>query len=57
MKEVNTTKLGRAFTAMGFDYKMVDGIRRYHVVRRSTAEIQLRRQKPKKGEEESGEVW
>ena len=57
MKEVNTTKLGRAFTAMGFDYKMIDGIRRYHVVRRSTAEIQLRRQKPKKGEEESGEVW
>ena len=57
MKEVNTTKLGRAFTAMGFDYKMVDGIRRYHVVRRSTAEIQLRRQKPKKGEKESGEVW
>ena len=57
MKEVNTTKLGRAFTAMGFDYKMIDGIRRYHVVRRSTAEIQLRRQKPKKGEKESGEVW
>jgi hypothetical protein len=44
MKGVTTQSIGRALTAMGFEYKMLDGIRRYHVVRRNTSEIQLHRQ-------------
>jgi predicted P-loop ATPase len=56
-KEVSTTKLGRAFTSMGYDYKILDGIRRYRVIRRSTAEQQLHREQPGQGTENSGEVW
>ena len=48
---------GRAFTAMGFDYKIVDGIRRYHVVRRQSDEIKLHREQPDLGAGDSGEVW
>ena len=29
MKDVSAVRLGRAFTGMGFDYKLFDGIRRY----------------------------
>ena len=45
-------KLGRALTAIDFEYKMINGIRRYHVVCRSTSEIQLHRH-----DEESVEVF
>ena len=44
MKDINATKLGRALTAMGFESKMIRGIRRYRVVRRSTSEMQQHRQ-------------
>ena len=43
IKEITTKKLGRALNAMGFDSKRIDGVRRYLVVRRSTAEMQLHR--------------
>jgi predicted P-loop ATPase len=57
MKDVSAVKLGRAFTAMGFDYKIIDGIRRYHVVRRQSDEIKLHREQPDLGAGGSGEVW
>jgi hypothetical protein len=57
MKDVSAVKLGRAFTAMGFDYKIIDGIRRYHVVRRQSDEIKLHREQPDLGADGSGEVW
>ena len=59
-KEITSVKLGRALTKMGFEYYIRDGIRRYRVVRRSTPEIQLRRQqlaKETKADEASVEVW
>ena len=59
-KEITSVKLGRALTKMGFEYNIRDGIRRYRVVRRSTPEIQLRRQqlaKETKADEASVEVW
>ena len=66
MKDVSAVKLGRAFTAMGFDYKIIDGIRRYyvirgirryHVIRRQADEIKLHREQPDLGADGSGEVW
>jgi hypothetical protein len=42
---------------MGFDYKIVDGIRRYHVIRRQADEIKLHRKQPDLGADGSGEVW
>jgi hypothetical protein len=57
MKDVSAVKLGRAFTAMGFDYKIIDGIRRYHVVRRQPDEVKLHREQPDLGADGSGEVW
>jgi hypothetical protein len=57
MKDVSAVKLGRAFTAMSFDYKIVDGIRRYYVVRRQADEIKLHREQPDLGADGSGEVW
>ena len=59
-KEITNVKLGRALSKMGFEYKILDGIRRYRVVRRSPSEIQLRRQqlaKEAKADETSVEVW
>ena len=44
IKEITTKKLGRALTAMGFEYKKSEGFRRYYVVRRNTSEIQIHRQ-------------
>ena len=57
MKDVSAVKLGRAFTAMGFDYKIIDGIRRYYVIRRQADEIKLHREQPDLGAGGSGEVW
>ena len=57
MKDVSAVKLGRAFTAMGFDYKIIDGIRRYYVVRRQADEIKLHREQSDLGADGSGEVW
>ena len=44
MKDVTARKIGRALTAMGFEYKKSEGFRRYYVVRRNTSEIQIHRQ-------------
>ena len=57
MKDVSAVKLGRAFTAMGFDYKIIDGIRRYYVIRRQADEIKLHREQSDLGADGSGEVW
>ena len=57
MKDVSAVKLGRAFTAMSFDYKIIDGIRRYYVIRRQADEIKLHRIQPDLGADGSGEVW
>ena len=57
MKDVSAVKLGRAFTAMSFDYKIIDGIRRYYVIRRQADEIKLHREQPDLGAGGSGEVW
>ena len=57
MKDVSAVKLGRAFTAMGFDYKIINGIRRYYVIRRQSDEIKLHREQPDLGAGGSGEVW
>ena len=59
MKDITTVKLGRALTQMGFDYKTIHGVRRYHVVRRTPGEIEARRQQPCVEEQggEGVEVW
>ena len=57
MKDVSAVRLGRAFTGMGFDYKLFDGIRRYWVVRRQSDEIKLHREQPATNSADSGEVW
>ena len=56
-KEVSATKLGRAFSSMGYEFRMLDGIRRYHVIRRSTADTQQHRQLQDSPSDGSGEVW
>ena len=43
MRELSTAVLGRALTAMGFESKLVHGVRRYRVVRRTEAEKELHR--------------
>ena len=55
MKELSSTKVGRALTEMGFEYKLRDGIRRYHVVRRTESEREQHRHL-QSVESESGEV-
>ena len=57
LKDISSTKLGRAFTSMGYEYRIVDGIRRYRVVRRQADEIKLHREQPDLGADGSGEVW
>ena len=57
MKGINATKLGRALTAMGFEYNITRGIRRYRVVRRSTAETQQLHSLHNDVQEEGGVVW
>ena len=55
MKELSSTKVGRALTEMGFEYKLRDGIRRYRVVRRTESEREQHRHL-QSVESESGEV-
>ena len=55
MKELSSTKVGRALTEMGFEYKLRDGIRRYRVVRRMESEREQHRHL-QSVESESGEV-
>ena len=43
MRELSAAAIGRALTAMGFEHKLVHGIRRYRVVSLTEAEKQLRR--------------
>jgi predicted P-loop ATPase len=43
MRELSAASLGRALTAMGFESKLVHGVRRYRVVRRTEAEKELHR--------------
>ena len=54
-RDVSANKIGRAFAGMGFEYRMLDGIRRYHVIRRSTAEMEQHRQQQGGGGDGSGE--
>lgn len=55
MRELSTAVLGRALTAMGFESKLVHGVRRYRVVRRTEAEKELHRHLQEMGGE-GGEV-
>jgi hypothetical protein len=43
MRELSAAEIGRALTAMGFEHKLVHGIRRYRVVSLTEAEKQQRR--------------
>ena len=43
MRELSAAAIGRALTAMGFEYKLLHGIRRYRVVSLTEAEKQQRR--------------
>ena len=55
MRELSAATLGRALTAMGFESKLVHGLRRYRVVRRTEAEKELHRHLQEMGGE-GGEV-
>ena len=55
MRELSTAVLGRALTAMGFESKLIHGVRRYRVVRRTEAEKELHRHLQEMGGE-GGEV-
>ena len=43
MRELSAASLGRALTAMGFESKLIHGVRRYRVVRRTEAEKEMHR--------------
>ena len=55
MRELSAATLGRALMAMGFESKLVHGVRRYRVVRRTEAEKELHRHLQEMGGE-GGEV-
>ena len=55
MRELSAASLGRALMAMGFESKLVHGVRRYRVVRRTEAEKELHRHLQEMGGE-GGEV-
>lgn len=51
MRELSAATLGRALTSMGFESKLLHGIRRYRVVRRTEAEKQQHRRLQETGGE------
>ena len=55
MRELSAATLGRALTLMGFEFKLVHGIRRYRVVRRTDEEKKLHSRLQETGGE-GGEV-
>lgn len=55
MRELSAATLGRALSSMGFEYKLVHGVRRYRVVRRTEAEKEQHRHLQEVGGE-GGEV-
>ena len=55
MRELSAAALGRALTAMGFESKLIHGVRRYRVVRRTEAEKEMHRHLQEMGGE-GGEV-
>ena len=57
MKDITVVKIGRALTTMGFEDKILHGIRRYRVVRLNESERQLRRHTLPDEGGEGGEVW
>jgi predicted P-loop ATPase len=56
MKELNSVKVGRALMEMGFEHKILHGIQRYRVVRRSESDKEQNRH-PQDSESEGVEVW
>ena len=56
-KELSSVKVGRAFTRLEYDYKTVNGIHRYHVVRRTEDEKRHNHELPATETSEGGEVW
>ena len=55
MRELSAAAIGHALTAMGFEYKLIHGIRRYRVVSLTDAEKKQYRHLPDEGGE-GGEV-
>ena len=55
-EELNSVKVGRALMEMGFEHKILHGIQRYRVVRRSESDKEQNRH-PQDSESEGVEVW